>query len=157
MKKATPFVSDMGEEIMKQVKTTVAVSKGKYKLKITSTEKSFSDYVSGSVVMIKSDTSRTININTDYHTSITKGKTYKLTFEIKKNGAYRINSFISENDKNEYEGTYPQATLVNSDGKTVRKITESNIYDAFELKKGKYTITIKVDASGVLYTAVYQD
>lgn len=157
VKKATPFVNDMGEEKTQQVKTTVSLSKGKYKLKITSTNKNIGDYIMGSVVMIKNPTSRTIKIGTDYHTSVTKGKTYKLTFEVKKNGStFLINNAISKNDKVNYDVNYPEVNLVNSEGKTVRKITEANMYDIFELKKGKYTITFKAGATGVLYTNIYQ-
>jgi hypothetical protein len=45
---------------------------------------------------------------------------------------------------------------VDSKGKTVKKLTEDNMYDPIALKKGKYILSFKASITGCLYTMVYE-
>lgn len=128
----------------------VNVSKGKYKIKITPSDKKSKVNISGSVAMIKNDSSRTMTVGNEYDTAVKKGKTYKFKFKAKEKGVYTIENRYYGGEELEIE--YPAIKILNSEGKTVKEFKAGNYINEIKLSKGTYTIVIKADITGCLNT-----
>ncbi len=137
-----------------QVKYGVALSKGKYKIKITPKNKDSALNINGTVAMIKNNTSRTIVVDKEYSTAVTKGKTYKFKFELKGKTLFGILNKITSYDPNDFFRLDTEYIIVNSAGKTVRKIDRNNDTNSTTLNKGTYTIILKADDTGILSTKI---
>lgn len=64
------------------VRGSISLSKGKYKVKITPSNKKEAFNVDGKFAMLKNSTSGTVELNKTYVTAATNGKSYKFKFEL---------------------------------------------------------------------------
>ncbi len=149
-------VETFGEEGAHIARGGVALSKGKYKIKISPVDKNSALNTNGTVSMIKNETSKTIIFDKNYHTAVTEGKTYKIKFEVKKEVLFSFQNHIISYDPNDFIPHTPKVKVVNSAGKTVKSFDIYNQDDFVRLKKGTYTMTLKASITGYLNTMVTQ-
>ncbi len=135
-----------------QVKNGVALSKGKYKIKISPKAKSNALNINGTVGMLKNSTSTTIEIDKDYDIAVTEGKTYEFIFKLKEE-AYLGYGMNLKGYEDQFP-TEPDAIVYNSKGKKISELAKTNFLNT--LKKGTYTIKFKAKTSGVLSAKVYE-
>lgn len=138
------------EEFSHGVIGGISVSKGKYKIKITVGSKYDSNYIFGKVVVLNNSTSRKIAADAQYQTGVTKGKTYKLSFEVETKGDYYISNDLMEFDAKNLYGKEISYKVLDSKGKEVK--ASSGIV---KLSKGTYTITFKAGKTGCVTTSIW--
>lgn len=137
-----------------QVRNGVALSKGKYTLKISPKSKESALNIKGEVAIIKSGTSRSIEIEKDYHTSVTKGKTYKFKFEVKEKSLFGFVNYITAYKTDYADPKFLDYKLLDSKGKQKNEHTDSSVVEYITLNKGTYTIEVKANYTGYLTTRV---
>lgn len=124
----------------------VGLSKGNYKIKISSMNKENALNIDGKIVMIK-NTSRTVDFNKSYKIAVKEGKSYKFKFKLDEKSTlvltYFINSYIPDNLW-PYD---PDTKILDSKGKAVEYFDND---DTVVLDKGTYTFVVKANVTGNL-------
>jgi hypothetical protein len=136
------------------VKEAAWLSKGKYSIKISPTNKKKALNISGKVLMINTSTSRTITLDKEHTTAITKGKTYKLIFELEEKSNVLISNLITPFSSYDYFPDYlDHYEIVNSKGETEQEY-DGLLAANLVLKKGTYTLVFKAHMTGRLSTKI---
>jgi hypothetical protein len=133
-----------------QIRNCVALSKGKYKIKISAKSKDSALTLNGKVAMISNKTSRTIACDKEYTTAVTKGKTYKFKFEVEEKSTGVITSFINNYDSTYIFPEFPIYKVADSKGKIVKSFTKGETPGNVDLKKGTYTLIVEANMTGYL-------
>jgi len=131
------------------VRYGVALSKGKYKIKISNKSKDSELNINGLAAMISNSTSKKLEIDKEYNIAVTKGKTYKWKFEVKEEDQYNITNLFISYDPDEIllpGGQIDGIKIVNSKGETIENSIE--YYEDVKLKEGTYILIIKASMTG---------
>lgn len=137
-----------------QVRNCVALSKGKYKMKVTPSSKNSALTLNGKVAMISNKTSRTAECEKEYTTAVTKGKIYKFTFEVEEKTTAVLTVIINKYDIEYVFPEVPIYKIADSKGKILKSFTAHETPGELGLKKGTYTLLVEADMTGYLTTRV---
>lgn len=137
-----------------QVRTGVALSKGKYKIKISPKSRESALNIKGEVAIIRNGTSKSIEIEKDYNTSVTKGKTYTFKFVVKEKSLFGFVNYIISYNSDYKDPKFLDYKLLDSKGKQKNEHTDTSVIEYITLNKGTYTIEVKANYTGYLVTRV---
>lgn len=104
----------------------MALSKGKYKIKISPLSKENALNINGTVSMISNATSKTLDMDKTYNIAVTEGSTYKFKVKVKEYLIYEFDSSIVSYDPNDFIPFFQDFKILNSEGKTVSTYDEFN-------------------------------
>lgn len=135
----------------------VELNKGKYKIKISPKDKKSALNLTGIVAMLKTNTSRTLSLNKLYNIAVKKGETYKFKFKLKDtniDSRLTFTNFIQSYDPDEFIPDMPEYKVVNSKGKTVKRVPAFTQGILSDLEDGTYTFILEAEKNGILVLEV---
>ncbi|MFA9463128.1 MAG: hypothetical protein ACERKN_02440 [Velocimicrobium sp.] len=146
------------EEYIYTINTGIKLSKGTYKVSI----KAKTNLDGIMKIVTYNNKGGKIKFITDENSGyttigVTKNKTYKFKITVPKDGQYAINSLITPYGTENNAYIYPETKITNAKGKKIAALKRGGSgTKEIALKKGTYTIEVKVKNPGLLDVSLQQ-